>query len=439
MQAISPEDIIRRLCFENPWWKQRTPRDWEPRAYFDLFFPLVNQREPRRAVVLMGPRGVGKTVMIHHAIQKLIVEGAPPKSICYISVDHPIYTGLSLDKLLGYYAEATEVNRKSEPLYVVFDEIQYLKNWEVHLKVMVDAYPNIKVIASGSAAAALRMKSNASGGNSFVEFLLPPLTFYEYLELRGQTGLVDTDITRLNQEFLRYLNYGGFPESKGDAVESLRTDLPSLYGIGDTQELNRVFATLALNTAGEVSLGELSQNSGVAKNTIKRYIEYLEAAFLIKCIHRVDRNAKRFRRANFFKVYLTNPSMRSALFTPLEADDKALGAMVETTFFAQWFHSPETMHYARWQDGEVDMVRLKENQKPGLVVEVKWSDRYCDKPEELRSLLVFCQTNGVQHALVSSISKVATRQVGDVKLSFLPASIHCYAVGYNLIHHPKNV
>ena len=141
------------------------------------------------------------------------------------------------------------------------------------------------------------------------------------------------DIKWLNEKFIYYLNFGGYPEVifspqiqsdparfiKSDIIDKvLLRDLPSLYGISDIQELNYLFITLAFNTANEVSLEELSKNSGVAKNTIKKYIEYLQAAFLIQVIHRVDRSSKRFRRTNYFKVYLTNPSMRAALFSPVK-------------------------------------------------------------------------------------------------------------------------
>jgi hypothetical protein len=216
-------------------------------------------------------------------------------------------------------------------------------------------------------------------------------------------------------------------------------DLPSLYGIGDIQELNYLFTTLAFNTASEVSLGELSQNSGVAKNTIKRYIEYLEAAFLIKVVHRVDRSAKRFHRANFFKVYLTNPSMRAALFSPVKADDSVVPYLAETAIFAQWFHSYDTLHYARWHDGEVDMVMLGEKQKPRWAVEVKWSDRYCEKPEELRSVVSFCQTNHLSDPLVTSKTKTMTYKVDGVAIRFVPASVYCYTVGYNIISGRRNL
>lgn len=79
-----------------------------------------------------------------------------------------------------------------------------------------------------------------------------------------------------------------------DIIEKvLLRDLPSLYGIQDVQELNALFTTLAFNTAGELSLEGLSQDSGVSKPTLKRYLEYLEAAFLIKVVHRIDHGARR--------------------------------------------------------------------------------------------------------------------------------------------------
>jgi predicted AAA+ superfamily ATPase len=471
MKRISGEEIIRRIRTENPWWggEHNVSADhqaWKPRAYFDLFYPLVETRTVRRAVVLMGPRRVGKTVMIHHVIQKLLVSGIVPNNICYFSVDHPIYNDLSLEKLLKYYSQASGVDHTKELIYVFFDEIQYLRKWETHLKLIVDNHPNIKSTASGSAAAALRLKSAESGAGRFTDFLLPPLTFYEYLHLLGKTDLVEyqtdttnrdryaraSNIEEFNKQFLYYLNYGGYPEVifsphiqadpgrfiKNDIIDKvLLRDLPGLYGIRDIQELNYLFTTLAFNTANEISLEELSINSGVAKNTIKRYIEYLEAAFLIKIVHRIDHSAKRFRRANFFKVYLTNPSMRAALFSPIGPNDEAVGALAETAIYSQWFHSTSPLYYARWKNGEVDIVSLGPKQKPNWVVEVKWSDRYVDNPNLLKNLIGFCCTNGLSRALVTSKTKTASIKVGSVIVNFIPASAYCYTVGYNIIRTRK--
>lgn len=464
MRQIPREQILRRLWAENPWWEAphrvaNLFRSWTPRPYLQLFLPLVAKSRVRRAVVLMGPRRVGKTVLIHHAIQYLLDTGVEPRNILYLSVDHPLYNGLALEELLALYEEATGVNVRKTPAYVFFDEIQYLRDWEVHLKSLVDSYPELRVVASGSAAAALRLKSHESGAGRFTEFLLPPLTFYEYLNLLGEDDLVEedprstagvraTDLDRLNERFVHYLNFGGYPEVifsdeiqadparfiKSDIIDKvLLRDLPSLYGIQDIQELNSLFTTLAYNTAGEVSLDELSKGSGVAKNTLKRYIEYLEAAFLVRVIHRVDRNARRFKRAVAFKVYLTNPSMRAALFAPTTADDPAIGPLVETGIFAQWFHSDHDLHYARWKSGEVDIVKLGQTGGADWAIEVKWSDRALDHPDELTALRTFCRTNHLFYAGVTTRTARAMRHVDGTDIELIPASEYCYDLGKNLI------
>ena len=465
MRQIDSEQLHERIRTENPWWAGKGIGDeldsLTPRAYFDLLFPLITELSVRRAIVLMGPRRVGKTVLIHHAIRALLDQGVPPRQIAYVSVDHPLYNDLGLEALIDLYRKAADADL-GQTAYVFFDEVQYLKEWEVHLKVLVDREPSLKLIVSGSAAAALSLKSQESGAGRFTDFLLPPLTFYEYLELLGKSGLLREtevagrplfqaeDLPRLNDYFLHYLNYGGYPEVvfseaiqanpsrfiKGDIIDKvLLRDLPSLYGISDVQELNKLFTTLAFNTAGELSLQALATSSGVAKNTIKRYIEYLEAAFLIKVVHRIDESARRFRRARWFKIYLTNPSMRAALFAPVKPDAPELGPLAETAVFSQYFHDDDAqLFYGRWKKGEVDMVRLNAAQVPVWAVEVKWSDRYPSRPEELGSLVAFCRENGLTQAWVTSRTIRSTGTEGGVSLNFIPMSELCFTVSHNIIH-----
>ena len=468
MKAVPRDQVLRRIQAENIWWSgepsiHESYATLRRRAYFKLFYPLVTETTIKRALLLMGPRRVGKTVLVHHAIQQLMDEGIEPRQICYISVDHPIYNGCGLEELLSLYGGASGVDLSSKTAYVFFDEIQYLKDWEVHLKSLVQTHPTVKFVASGSAAAALRLKSTESGAGRFTDFLLPPLTFHEYLDLLGKNNIVSheenepgvpqtNDIHVLNREFLRYLNFGGYPEVifsekiradparfvKSDIIDKvLLRDLPGLYGIQDIQELNYLFTTLAFNTANEISLEQLSQKSGVAKNTIKRYIEYLEAAFLLKVVHRIDRSARRFQRANFFKVYLTNPSMRSALFSPMGEDDEAMGSLAETGIFSQWFHSAQRaaapLYYARWNQGEVDIVSLGPEQKPWWAVEVKWTDRFAERPWELKSLIRFCRSTDLRDVTVTTKTVSVEHVVDGIRIRFVPASIYCYMVGYNIV------
>lgn len=466
MRHIPPEQVAKRLVTENPWWASGVIpppfATWRPRAYLDLVEPLVESHELRRAVVLMGPRRIGKTVLLHHLIGRLLERGVEPRRLCYVSVDHPLYNGLGLEDFLESYQRAAGIENPYEPCWIFFDEVQYLKDWEVHLKVIVDRMPHVRCVASGSAAAALKLKSHESGAGRFTDFLLPPLTFYEYLSLRGLADLVEydadvksfpttPDLEALNAAFLEYVNHGGYPEAifspeiradphryiKSDIIDKvLLRDLPGLYGIQDIQELNYLFTTLAFNTAGEVSLEELSRKSGVAKGTIKRYIEYLEAAFLIRIVHRVDRTARRFQRARHFKVYLTNPSIRSALFAPLGADEDMFGSLVETAIFAQWFHRETHLHYARWkkskgkEEGEVDLVKLGAQQKVDWALEVKWTDRFVDQPGKLTGLLAFCKEHGLRHGWATTRRREARCRIQDVEITFLPAALYCFIAGY---------
>lgn len=460
---FSKEQINDRIRFENTWWEDKNIdnyyKNMPHREYFKLFYPLVTERSIKRAVVLMGPRRVGKTVMLFQSIQGLIDSGVDPENICYFSIETPIYNNIALEELLHLYFSLTS-KTKNDEVYIFFDEIQYLKDWEVHLKSLVDSYHNVKFIVSGSAAAALKLKSNESGAGRFTDFILPPLTFHEYLTFTGNAGLitkrealgfyVTKNITKLNSLFIDYINYGGYPEVslsktiqqdpgryiRNDIIDKvLLRDLPSLYGIQDVQELNSLFNYIAYNSGNEMSLDSLAQSSGIAKNTIKKYLTYLEASFLIAIIHRIDNNAQKFKRANFFKIYLSNPSLRSALFSPIKETDDFIGNMVETAIFSQWQHrgSSRNLYYARWGNGEVDMVDLKRDTEPGWCVEIKWSNRFYQKINELKNLTSFCTKHKIRRAIVTTIDVLERKSFDDFTYEFVPASLYCYSVGRNLI------
>ena len=470
------QQIIGRLRVDNPWWTEgEIPSfysEMRPRLYMDIFYPLVTDLSINRSIVLMGPRRVGKTVMLYHTIQRLIDEGIPAQNIIYISVETPIYNNIHLEQLYNLCKQTLgkQPDDKSQ-YYVFFDEIQYLKDWEVHLKSLVDTYRNTRFVVSGSAAAELKKRSNESGAGRFTDFLLPPLTFYEYIHLKDYQNLLvpqqmqwyditadfynAIDIKRLNQLFIDYINYGGYPEVvfsdkiqenpgqfiRHDIIDKvLLRDLPSLYGIQDVQELNSVFTMIAYHSGDQFSYERMSKESGVRKDTLRKYIEYLEAAFLIKVIHRTDDTAKRYQRETSFKIYLTNPSLRCALFQPITETDSEIGNMVETAVYAQWIpRLGVDIAYANWrisktQQGEVDIVGMNvAQQKPLWAVEIKWTDRYTEHPEELSSLLYFMPQTSLTQALVTSKTITIRHEMNAGILQFIPVACYAFIVGENTI------
>lgn len=478
--ALLEKQIIGRLRIDNPWWTEGIIPDYyaqmTPRLYLDIFFPLAVDMDLKRAMILMGPRRVGKTVMLYHTIQRLIDNGVSAKNIIYISVETPIYNKIPLEQLFMLakqtLGQSEDINGK---YWVFFDEIQYLKDWEVHLKSLVDTYKNVKFVASGSAAAELKKRSNESGAGRFTDFQLPPLTFYEYVHLVGYSQLMipqkmswqgndveyygTFDVQKLNSLFIDYINYGGYPEVvfskriqadpsqfiRHDIIDKvLLRDLPSLYGIQDVQELNSLFTMIAYHSGGQFSYESMSKESGVKKEILKKYISYLEAAFLIKVIHRTDDTAKKYQRDTSFKIYLTNPSLRCALFQPIRVTDEEIGDMVETAVYAQWI--PRTgvdISYANWrlskkEQGEVDIVGIDiARQKPQWAVELKWSDRYPEHPGELASLLWFMPQNGLREAIVTTQTITLRKEMEAVVLHFIPVSCYAYTVAKNTLEATK--
>jgi hypothetical protein len=302
--------------------------------------------------------------------------------------------------------------------------------------------------------------------------MLPPLTFYEFLTFLGEDEkLIDIneintdndqvrrqyiakDIVALNDRFIDYLNFGGYPEAvlnesirnnpeqfiRNDIIDKvLLKDLPSLYGIQEIPELNKLFAFLAYNAGNEASLENISQESGITKPTIRRYIEYLESAFLIIKVSHVDDNCRTMKRERNFKIYLNNPSMRAALFAPVGPDDAdRIGHLTESAIFSQWQHAPNfrNLRYARWRnEGEVDIVYLAgHRQTPYWIGEIKWSDGIDSHfNAEARAMQVLLKRHkSIESAFFTtrSVQRETTFEGRPFKIT--PSALYCYTVGRNI-------
>lgn len=461
MKDVSDQQVADHLRHLNLWWQtgqmDADTLTMHPRAYLGPARRLLIETDLRRAIVLLGPRRVGKTILIRHLMADLLRGGVPARNVAYVEMDHPLLHGQSLEMLIRQIEQATPDGTGVR--YLFFDEIQSHKDWEKHLKPLVDHRPDLRILVSGSAAAALKRKSTESGAGRFTDFLLPPLTFSEYLQLRQEhpaiheeaTGAyVLDDIGRLNEQFVDYVKFGGYPELalspvmrsnperfvKSDIVDKvLLRDLPQLYGIKDIQELNSLFTLLAFNTAEEVSFEQLSKRSGVGKQTIQKYIEYLEAAFLIKRVFRVDQDGKRYRRERNFKVFLTNPAMYTGLFGAKSADEPDFGHLVETALFAQRFHEDARLNYARWGtgDNEVDLVESSLALKPVSALEIKWSDRFVGRPSLLKGLTRFAHSNRLPIVWATTRTQFGKSQIDGGELRQWPAAVLAFHYGMRAV------
>ncbi len=475
MHTISQDDLYQRLEFDNPWWAftdetQISFRAPNRRGFYTDFLKQILAIQPGKVLTLAGPLRAGKTVLMRQVVANLIESGVSPQSIFYCALTTPSYTAIGLNDLYDMFCKHHDHDQnnnqggKSGQMYVFFDEVQYARDWEQGLLDLAEKYPHVHFIGSVSAGAPSTLSGTISHEGRMKMFILPPLTFPEFLRYRntesqlferrqedgGDKVVLKTNaISNLNAEFHRYINFGGFLEGvlgkqqegapaptfirDGVADRVLRKDLAGLHGINDAQELNRLFGLLAFNTGSEVSMDDLAHGANIAKNTVRKYLDYLESAFLIRRVARFDRDAKRFQRAVAFKVYLTSPCFYSALFGPVGPNDPVFPRLAETALVSQWLGSShvEELAYSSWRGGAVDLMSMNpKTDKPHRVYELDWTNTYGTTDHKPAGLVNYIERNNEDaHAyiLTRTIARPGRMRGKDITLS--PLALYCYWLG----------
>lgn len=442
------QDFLHRLMLDNPWWDGITDdlvHDLPQRAFFKRFWAAIEKNDGTKAVVLTGPRGVGKTVMLRQAVAELLNADTPRRHVCYISLEHPLFLEIDLPRLPKILRSMRGISA-DHPLWLFIDEVSYQRDWEDRVAKLLVADPMLRVVA----VSALAPNPNALG--HIQSLFLPPFSFAEYLEKRGiapsdvlpqtpnigrYTADIPDGLIELNDLFEAYINEGGFHDRDGEAGaihRSLHSDLPGLHGISNPSDLHRLFVLLAYNTGAEFSIETLARELDIAKNTLRRYLEYLESAWLVRRLERVDQDAKPFQRAVAFKVHLIHPGLRAGLIGAKAADSATITRLAETAIQTQFLTSSvglESLYYARWGHYEVPFVFLdRRSGAPLFAYHCLWRDEGIRKPKEIRALVNFRTSHALPlGAFVLTKAQWHGGKIGGVPMRFEPASVLALRIG----------
>ena len=373
----------------------------------------LDQTDLRRTVILTGTRRVGKTTIQYQMIDTLLRRGVQPQRIVFISMDHPMLKLSGFNDILECYHENVWAD---QDCYYFFDEIQYASDWDKWMKTIYDTQPETQMVATGSASPALIKGSTESGAGRWSVIQVPTLSFYEYC------GLLDIDLPRLPERlkitpmlrmtqqqrtdivmqlskvqnhFTRYLQIGGFPElaladndimaqqiMREDVEDKvLKRDLPSLYRIRNSTELERIFLYLCNVSSEIVSIEAIAKElNGVSRPTVENYIQYLESANLIYQSWPVDMAGKRVLKARP-KIYIADAAIRNAVLMDdsLLTDPVEMGKIVETAVYkhvaAFYYQQAASVGYYRGgkKDKEIDIVVEYPN-TGNILIEVKYRE-----------------------------------------------------------------
>ncbi|MBW1811882.1 MAG: AAA family ATPase, partial [Deltaproteobacteria bacterium] len=173
---------------QNPWWEETTaPRRGQRfpkrRELFSTVFGQLMRVDDRRSSVVLGPRQVGKTVMLQQIADELLKQGWPPGNVTYFdfSDDRITSPGITAREVVEVVPRGYE---KGKPRIFLLDEVGSSDNWASWLKQAVDTMDH-RIVVTDSAASLLRQGGRESGMGRWDEHVLEGLSFKEYLHLQS--------------------------------------------------------------------------------------------------------------------------------------------------------------------------------------------------------------------------------------------------------------
>jgi len=240
-----------------------------------------------KVFVIYGPRQVGKTTLIRNFLNTY-----PGK----------VFYGIGEDRILQNTLEPCRASKIVSSFsgydLIVIDEAQKIQNIGTALKIAVDMMPSIPIIASGSSSFRLANEIGEPLTGRQRTILLYPISA---LELKNHIGSMT-----IEEKLEEYLVYGSYPEiltanniqEKREQLISLRNsyllkDILEMENLRNHNKLFDLLTLIAFQIGREVSLNELSISLGLAKQTIERYLDLLEKAFVIKKVRGFSRNLRK--------------------------------------------------------------------------------------------------------------------------------------------------
>lgn len=325
-----------------------------------------------KVTIIYGPRRVGKTTLIVNFIKN-------SKLKCrFDSGDNietrNIFSSQSLETI-GKYIEGYDL--------IAIDEAQRIPNVGLGLKILVDNFPNLFVVITGSASLDLSYKIGEPLVGRKYTYRLYPLWI-------GELAKTKTNF-ELTEEKAERMVFGSYPEiinanTVGEKIKILEENVASylfkeiveIEQIGNTKLLLDLLKLIAFQVGNEVSLTELGKSLGVDRKTVQRYLNLFEQAFILYNLRGYSRNLRK-EITKKSKYYFWDNGIRNAViknFNDLDTRDD-VGALWENYLVSERLKKQEykqiysnNYFWRTWEGQEVDWVEERDGKLYGF--EFKW-------------------------------------------------------------------
>ena len=361
---------------QNPWWQDpalRAARRYPSRR--DLqgrVLRRVLDTGDRRALVVLGPRQVGKTVLLMQIADDLLDGGWPAHNLTYFDFsDDRVSRPVTAREVAEIRPVGLDDGR---PRALLLDEVRLAPNWARWLKQAVDRGGH-RFVVTDSAASLLREAGRESGQGRWDEYRLEGLSFSEFVRLNGRPEeSVEAVLRREPNVLERFLVLGGFPEhalseDPAEVRRRLRTDivdraiLRDLSGFVDSAEAVRdLFVYLMQASGGLFNAKARGTELGKDERSVRRWEQLLEDTFLVARLPRYARSPAVGLRSQP-KLYAADHGLVSAFAASHRQDSDLRGQLFEAAVFR---HLRDA---ARESGAQLSYFRSKAKEEIDFIVE----------------------------------------------------------------------
>jgi hypothetical protein len=344
-----------------------------------------------KVIVIYGARRVGKTTLVNQILKKYagqdidflekqITLSDPKSEYRYLNCDY-----ITVRQLLETENEHQLKQILGNTKLIVLDEAQRIENIGLILKIIVDTFPDVQVIATGSSSFSLSNKITEPLTGRAIHYMLYPLSVQEIINTHDPL-YIESNLNRL-------LRFGSYPEvfttktetQTREILESIASnylykDILEFENVKSSKILYNLLQLLALQLGNEVSFQELAKSLGINHLTVKRYIDLLEKCFVIFSLNAFSRNYRK-EISKSVKVYFYDAGIRNMLiqnFNPLNLRSDTGGLWENFCILERFKYNQNNRRFVNsyfwrtYDQQEIDLIEEEGGKLTGY--EFKWGE-----------------------------------------------------------------
>ncbi len=411
----------------NPWWAEKRIPPGLIGIKREITDSIIKTLGTAHIKDIIGVRRSGKTTVLYQVAEHLINSGVPPNNIVFLNFDDPTINATPLDTIL---TDIYKINPDISHLFL--DEIQQKDGWEQWVRVLYDTKRFTRIFLSGSSASLLSYDIGRVLSGRHITFEIMPLSFTEYLRLKGWHDLEPDNLIYNREKLLHYQNAyleeGGFPESVGMDKFNHKKILTMLYNdiiarditsrFGASYDVTgRICQLMLTNSTGEYSFNSIAKASHVAVETAEKYIGYLKESLLIMDLPLFSYKLKSQFKQNK-KTYAIDTGLRNEVSFRFAPD---IGKLAGNAVFLELNRRSDEVFYWKSKSGlEVDFV-VKNGQDVQTLIQVSWNvQNKKTRLREERSLCRACEEFGLADGMILTEDVEEIVETDGVTIHYYP-------------------